>query len=350
MPENDFSNVEAVVVDSQMHSLRLVREMLARLSIKKVEVFDSVDNALAFMATSAPDLLLVDCDGPLEADAFRMVRAIRNELTVQNPYATIIITTWQPTQAHVIRTTNCGADDMLVKPFSPRQILDRINNAADGRRRFVVTSDFVGPDRRKQPREGTQVPLIDIPNTLRLKMIGNYAQSNSRQLIADANALINDQKRIRASIQIGFLVEFAFRGLKRTPPDKIALDHIARIPAIVDDLAKRLRDEERHFAEKEGRIIKMLAEKIKAETETPCPTETDKLRDVTIQLIQGIDPDRSRDAIEREIRTAVAAYSSRLEAMAQAKAAAAASAAAAAAAAAATAASAPAVAAPVKTD
>src|SRR3546814_1821103 len=62
---------------------------------------------------------------------------------------------------------------LLVKPLSTRIILDRIETVALHRKPFVVTSDYIGPDRRKAvARRDSNVPLIEVPNPLREKMLG----------------------------------------------------------------------------------------------------------------------------------------------------------------------------------
>lgn len=323
MQDYDLSNVEVVVVDSQLHAVRLVREMLNRVGIKKTEVFDSVDGALSFMAGSAPDLVLIDCEGALESDAFRLVRAIRNDMTVQNPYAGIVITVWQATQNHVLKMTNAGADAMLVKPFSPRQILDRITALVESRKKFVVTSDFVGPDRRKQPREGAQIPLFDVPNTLLMKAINRPELAQARQLIARANATINAQKCMRAGVQVGFLVEYASAGLTSSPIDRWALDHVARVPIVLDDLERRLCDELRRKAEPVCQEVREKAGQVVSAAESGAvgTATVEGLRETAQRLMAALDPERPIDAIVHEVRTAAAAYAVRLEAMSLAKAA-----------------------------
>jgi DNA-binding response OmpR family regulator len=323
MTEYEFTNVEAVVVDSQLHAVRLLREMLVRLGIKKTEVFDNADTALTHLGAVNADLVLVDCDGPLEADAFRFVRSLRNDMTAQNPYAGIIVTCWQPTQAHVVKMTNAGADALLMKPFSPRQLLDRMGALIEARKKFVVTSDFVGPDRRKHPREGAQVPLFDVPNTLRFKALNRPEQGMAKQLIADANTVINGQKCLRGGIQVGFLVEYAaVSGLAaRSRPDRWALDHVGRVPSVLDDLEKRLKADQRMPALSHCATVRRHALAIRdaAALGPVSAEEVAALQGAVHDLMRVIDPARPIEAIVHEVKTAVAAYAVRLEAMSQAK-------------------------------
>lgn len=323
MPDYDLSLVEAVIVDTQSNTLRLLRDVLARVGIKRVEMYDNYNSAQNLLTAAQPDLLLLDCDGPHEAEAFRFIRAFRNDPGTPNPFAAIIVTSWQATQMQVMRMTNSGVDDMLVKPMSPKQVQDRIAVLIEGRKRFVVTSDYMGPDRRKSPRDGAQVPLIDVPNTLRLKALGTIAQTNLRQAMTDAKRQVGEQKRLRTAIQLGFLVEFAGPGLVKDPPERMAVEHLARIPAIIDDLHRRLPDSGvAASAEMSCRAIRVLADRLRTEAESGAvdAKELGQLRSLTADLMQTTDPKRPLESMMREVQAAVAGYRSRLDAMAQARA------------------------------
>lgn len=323
MPEYDLSQVEAAIIDTQSNTLRLLRDVLSRLGVKKIELYDSIPAAQLLLSAGQPDIVLVDCDGPHEADAFKFVRAFRNEPTTPNPYAALIVTTWQATQAQLLRMSNSGADDMLVKPVSPKQVMERLVALMEQRRKFVVTADYFGPDRRKSPREGTQVPLIDPPNTLRLKATGEWGTAAVRDRRAEVDRQVAEQKRLRTSIQIGFLVEFAIPGLARTPPDRMALDHLIRLPGVVEDLHHRLPEASPPGkAETICRALRVVIERIRTQTEGDGVEKPDlaRLQAMAYELMQVVDPVRPVEAIRREVQSAVAAYRLRLEQMAQAKA------------------------------
>ncbi|WP_376960629.1 response regulator [Azospirillum sp. A26] len=326
MPDYDFSQVDAAIIDSQLNTARVFRDVLIRLGFRRVELFDSVKAAAGLLGSVMPDLVLVDADGE-DSEAFQFIRALRNEPTAPNPFACVIVTTWAPTPALLTRVTNAGGDDLLMKPVSPKQVRDRIVSLIESRKGFVVTADYIGPDRRKSPREGAQVPVLDAPNTLRLKATGQWTQSGARMLLNEAVATVTTQKRLRASIQVAFLVEFALAGLARPAPDRMSIDHVGRIGGFLDDLLRRLGDDGDHApVEAVARAIKTLADKVRAAAEAGpvAADDRDQLQALSRALMQAVDPDRALEAMTREVSSAVAGYRGRLEQIAQAKAAAAA--------------------------
>ncbi|MBP2300497.1 response regulator [Azospirillum picis] len=344
MPDYDFSQIDAAIIDSQLNTGRLFRDVLIRMNFRRAEVFDSVRAAAGLLVAGMPDLLLVDADAE-DSEAFRFIRSLRNDSGVPNPFACVIVTTWTPTPALLARVSNVGGDDLLMKPVSPKQMRERIVSLIEARKGFVVTADYTGPDRRKAPREGAQIPVLDAPNTLRLKATGQWTQSGARMLLNEAVATVACWKRLRASIQIAFLAEFALPGLARPVPDRLALDHLARIAGFADDLLRRLgegdgaADAGDHApVEAVAHAVKALAETIGATAEAAGPAASPagvpaadltvdlaQLQALTRALMQAVDPDRPLDAMVREVAAAVSSYRGRLEQMALAKAAAASS-------------------------
>ncbi|BAI73573.1 two-component response regulator (plasmid) [Azospirillum sp. B510] len=323
MPDYDFSQVDAAIIDGQANAGRVFRDVLIRLGFRRVELFDQVKAAAGLLTAAMPDLVLVDADGE-PAEAFQFIRALRNEPSVPNPFAGIIVTTWTPTPALLTRVTNVGGDDLLLKPASPKQVRDRVVSLIESRKGFVVTADYTGPDRRKSPREGALVPVLDAPNTLRLKATGQWTQSGARLLLNDAIAAVTTQKRLRAGIQVAFLVEFALPGLARPAPDRMSIDHVGRIGGFVDDLLRRLDQEGDHAPiEAVAHALKALAGTVRAAAESGpvSADDRDQLQSLSRALMRAVDPDRPLEAMVREVSSAVAGYRSRLEQIAQAKAA-----------------------------
>ncbi|MBB6252409.1 response regulator transcription factor [Nitrospirillum iridis] len=314
----DLSKIQTLLVDADLNTRRILRAMLARLGMEKV--LDHGTLAEAAGSPSTIDLVILDAD-QADGAAFRWIHAIRHGLTTLNPFVGAIIMTWNPTQQLMIRFASSGADDILVKPYSPKQVHDRLLNLVENRKKFVVTSDYIGPDRRRSPREGQVVQLIDVPNPLRLKCTGEFERVNIHELTAQAVQIIDSEKVIRHGFQVAFLVEFALPGLAMQPPEKRAMDHALRVTGVLEDLERRLPPGElrveatHHIRRMEGLIHALktrggLAGK-----------DLEQLRQ-DAHALMGLTS-RVDDAEKRvhEVMAAVTGYRSRLEQLTLAKAA-----------------------------
>ena len=72
---------------------------------------------------------------------------------------------------YVRKVIDSGPDDLLQLPVSPGQLLSRLAVLADKRKPFIVTSDYIGPDRRQTARPGAAAtPTAEMPNPLAMKL------------------------------------------------------------------------------------------------------------------------------------------------------------------------------------
>ena len=134
--------------------------------------FDSLENFPALFQKAQPDLIFMDAAMP-GGDPSGTVQALRHGELGTNPFIPVIIATWDASRSVVHRIIDCGADDVLVKPLSTQAISGRIQALADNRKPFVVTADYIGPDRRRNTRPGAGDPeLLAVPNPLRAKLAG----------------------------------------------------------------------------------------------------------------------------------------------------------------------------------
>jgi len=60
----------------------------------------------------------------------------------------VIGMTWQSEAQLVTRMLDRGIDHLILVPVLPQQVMARITSLIHDRPGFVVTADYVGPDRR----------------------------------------------------------------------------------------------------------------------------------------------------------------------------------------------------------
>lgn len=168
-----YDDVSLILADPRTHVRSTLKVALAHAGIESIEHTGSIKAvAEAVDQSVGPDILI--CDMDLDAAACELVSAIRHNEAGRNPFLCIIGITWNPTVRDVTKVIDSGVDHLISAPLSPQQILIRIRALARNRAPFVVTSDYVGPDRRRLEREVSKIPLFDVPNSLRDKVDGNW--------------------------------------------------------------------------------------------------------------------------------------------------------------------------------
>src|SRR3546814_2674392 len=108
-------------------------------------------------------------------DSVALVRDIREGRAGGKPFLATIVTAWGPSLALTALVSESGADDLLAKPVSLEQILERINVLVYQRKPYIVTGDYIGPERHPDDEPG--VTRLAIPNTLKAKVSGTPSQS-----------------------------------------------------------------------------------------------------------------------------------------------------------------------------
>src|SRR4051794_33287882 len=132
-----------------------LRAALVQEGFHGLRDFTDVTSIHQAVCETAPDLIIIDADME-DSAACRLVRGIRLGKIGNNPFVAVITTTWAPSADLVRRVADCGTDDLLVKPTSPALLMSRVGALANLRKPFVVTADYIGPDRRKDPGRGSE--------------------------------------------------------------------------------------------------------------------------------------------------------------------------------------------------
>lgn len=108
-----------LVVEDEPSLSRLVRDYLERAGFQVFTALTAGD-ALRHLSAHSPDLIVLDLGLP-DRDGFDVIRDVRR--TSPTP---IIVLTARGDEADRIVGLELGADDYVVKPFSPRELVARV--------------------------------------------------------------------------------------------------------------------------------------------------------------------------------------------------------------------------------
>lgn len=242
-----YDSIHVILVDQNLSMRRLMRSSLNTIGFEHVTECRNVENMLEVLAEDDADLLILDLDTETER-VCQEIKNIRSGSSGNNPFVVIIALTWLPEKDVVHLTLTSGTDDVVTKPVSTKVLMERVGNLVQNRKKFVVTTTYIGPERRTAERQNeNDLPSIDAPNTLRAKAVGDETATASRNRIAETMHLVKTQKVYRIAAQIGtktvILIERAEK-FRNTPVPRDRLHEISELVGALNEhvTAQKLDD------------------------------------------------------------------------------------------------------------
>ncbi len=205
MTRLSYDSVETLVYDPVSANRAATRAALYNLGFRHIETAANLEGFEESVKRRPPDLALCEAQGS-DAELCRAIQSLRQGITGYNPFIVIIVTAWENNGALVTRVVNSGADDLLLRPFSTAVLGARIKTHVERRKGFVITSDYVGPDRRKDNSRPSNVELFDPPNSLKMKaqdrLSSEEAAARLEAQLKLAKEKLNSEKLRREAFQI----------------------------------------------------------------------------------------------------------------------------------------------------
>jgi|tagenome__1003787_1003787.scaffolds.fasta_scaffold20947151_2 DNA-binding response OmpR family regulator len=262
-----------------------------------------------------PDVVILDAD--LEDDnPCDLVRSIRHGKLGSNPFLTIVMTTSIASNERVRAIVESGADGLLLKPISPAAVMERLAGLVRQRKPFIVTSAYIGPDRRKDPGRGpSSIPLFDVPNTLRAKAEGRPAKPEElEQTIARAQKAIDEEKRRRDAFQITFLAGLIVSGTPGLNDDDTNRDYLESMVDACADLLERISDTPFAKLAEICTELRNLAQRMVSTGRVSEPQALRMLRPMSDALMVGLNPGSTPAELSDQVNAAIRGYRERMRA------------------------------------
>jgi DNA-binding response OmpR family regulator len=212
MARLSYDSVEALIYDPVSANRTATRAALYALGFRRTETVPSLEQFIDAVQKRPPDIVLCEAQGAGE-ELCAAIQQLRQGGSGENPFIVIIVTAWEKSTGLINRVVNSGADDLLLRPFSTALLGQRIEAHIDRRKGFVITTDYVGPDRRRDPSRASNTGIFDPPNSLKMKARDKLtANAVSRKLDAELRAArkkLHVEKLKRDSFQVCILWRLA---------------------------------------------------------------------------------------------------------------------------------------------
>ncbi|WP_081609048.1 bacteriohemerythrin [Paramagnetospirillum caucaseum] len=237
----DYSKITALICEPSSTIRSGIRFTLNEIGITNIEEsnnFIAIDESC-----KNGGFQIVVMDAVLDGnDSAYFIRQIRSLQTNSDPFVLTVLLLSSRDEVAVRSAMSSGTDSVLLIPFSSGQLRDQIVGHVERRRPFIVTQDYIGPERRNESRPGcASAPQIIVPNPVEALGRGipmeqyESKKNEAIQVIVNyrlkslAGAIIFECNSLAAGMRDGLATnERTFRSL-------------TRLEGIADELAEKIR-------------------------------------------------------------------------------------------------------------
>lgn len=144
----NLSLVSVLLLDSSQHGLEILAQILKGFGAQEVHRCLSVADAERIIKRSSIDLIIAD-PATRDGDGYELLKWLRSAPAERNRQVPMIVVSGHSTPTRVGKARDVGANFFVVKPVSPKTLLERILWINRDKRAFVEMDDgYCGPDRR----------------------------------------------------------------------------------------------------------------------------------------------------------------------------------------------------------
>jgi CheY-like chemotaxis protein len=238
-----FDAVDTLIYDPVPANRTATRAALYSLGFRRTETVPSLEGFVERIQTAPPDLALCEAQGAAD-ELCQAIQQLRQGGAGHNPFIVVIVTAWEKNDSLIRRVVSSGADDLLLRPFSTGLLGQRIEAHIERRKSFVITTDYVGPDRRKDDGRPLEGELFSPPNSLKLKAKDRMPPEAVTRLLdvelKTAREMLQSEKLRRDSFQACIL----WRLMQDALPSKQPPPELDRLIDLTHSIERRCRDGE----------------------------------------------------------------------------------------------------------
>ncbi len=242
MPKFRYERASIVVHDPVAQHRNATRMALYSLGFGKVSSSDTLESLDRAVKHVPPDLMLCEASSG-GAEICELIQTLRLGANGHvNPFLIVIVTAWEKSRELAQMVVNSGADDLILRPYSTTTLKARIDTHIERRKGFVITHDYVGPDRRKDSSRPSNIALFQPPNSLKMKTMDGLTmpEANFRlqQELRRAKSTLASERLAREVFQICVLWRLLQDNANDAPDFDAYRDSLGRLTLAV---AKRCR-------------------------------------------------------------------------------------------------------------
>ncbi len=258
-----FSNVKFMLADPNSQTRNSLRGGLFGFGFREISDVSTFEQVCENIEKESYDLLVLDTAFGVNRVS-ELIQDIRHGKKCKNPFMSIMVLSENNKNSFLQSLLHAGGDMAVPKPVSIKDVTEAIKDMCTRRQPFVVTRNYVGPDRATFKSDlGEDAPFFKPPNSLAAKVFGGLGEEEIQDRIQQGLIDFNELKMERHLVQLAWLLD-------RLDPDKgepLDLTFILdQVDVVLEDLLDRSHNSQYTSSSETCRNMRNLVLNLKEES------------------------------------------------------------------------------------
>lgn len=190
-----LGNVTVLIGDSKAQRASQLADGLRDASFGTTLVALSIEEVKAKLDEGGIDVAVLS--DTLGSGVFQLIRDVRHNRVGRNPFVAMLCALAPEHVDGAKHALRAGVDNILVHPVPPKDVTDRVRKISRTQTMYVVTSEYIGPDRRAGER--SSIRRFHIPQTLTDRVRGK--KMDYQDFEKEIAPIMKDMLQTRISMQ-----------------------------------------------------------------------------------------------------------------------------------------------------
>lgn len=148
----ELDRLTVLIVEDMIPMVALTKSLLHIFGFRHIYTARDAQEGYDLYLQEKPDIIITDWH--MEGmDGVELIQKIRTADDSHNPYIPIILMTGYSSRRRVESARDNGMTEFLMKPYTARDLCNKIVQLIEKPRAFVKAPGFVGPDRRRKEED-----------------------------------------------------------------------------------------------------------------------------------------------------------------------------------------------------
>ncbi len=145
----DIKDLKILIVDSNVFIAKMLYSILEAFGIRNIILCHTLEEAEKKYYSDEINCVFVDFMMQ-NRSGIEFIKTLRTKPGEKNDQKLpIILNTGLTDMDTIFMARDAGVTEVISKPFSPAQVLSKLENAVNNPRDFIEIDEFIGPDRRR---------------------------------------------------------------------------------------------------------------------------------------------------------------------------------------------------------